>query len=61
MALAEDLDALERSIRQIQIDWDRFFSGIDKKPPNDAKTPDKRREAREKPKDRPKEKDRPQK
>jgi hypothetical protein len=38
VALLEDLDALERAIRQIQIDWDRFFSGIDKKPPNDAKT-----------------------
>jgi len=38
VALAEDLDALERAIRQIQIDWDKFFSGIDKKPPNDAKT-----------------------
>ena len=37
MALAEDLDALERSIRQLQIDWDRFFSGLEKKPPNDLK------------------------
>ncbi|HEX9203232.1 MAG TPA: MXAN_5187 C-terminal domain-containing protein [Vicinamibacteria bacterium] len=38
MALSEDLDALERSIRQIQIEWDKFFSGIEKKPPNDSKT-----------------------
>jgi hypothetical protein len=37
MALPEDLDALERSIRQLQIDWDRFFSGLEKKPPNDLK------------------------
>jgi len=36
--LPEDLDALERSIRQIQIEWDKFFSGIEKKPPNDSKT-----------------------
>lgn len=38
MPLPEDLDALERSIRQIQIEWDKFFSGIEKKPPNDSKT-----------------------
>lgn len=38
MALAEDLDALERAIRQIQIEWDKFFSGIEKKPPNDLKS-----------------------
>lgn len=38
MALSEDLDALERAIRQIQIEWDKFFSGIEKKPPNDSKT-----------------------
>ncbi len=38
MALTEDLDALERSIRQIQIEWDKFFGGIEKKPPNDMKT-----------------------
>jgi len=38
VALSEDLDALERSIRQIQIEWDKFFGGIEKKPPNDMKT-----------------------
>ncbi len=38
MPLPEDLDALERSIRQIQIEWDKFFGGIEKKPPNDMKT-----------------------
>jgi len=38
VALTEDLDALERSIRQIQIEWDKFFGGIEKKPPNDMKT-----------------------
>src|SRR6266568_3696492 len=31
-------EAFERSIRQIQIEWDKFFSGIEKKPPNDSKT-----------------------
>jgi hypothetical protein len=38
VALLEDLDALERSIRQIQTEWDKFFGGIEKKPPNDMKT-----------------------
>jgi len=37
VALSEDLDALERAIRQIQIEWDKFFGGIEKKPPNDMK------------------------
>jgi hypothetical protein len=37
VALAEDLDMVERSIRQLQIEWDRFFGGLEKKPPNDLK------------------------
>jgi hypothetical protein len=36
--LAEDLDTIERSIRQLQIEWEKFFSGIEKKPPLDMKT-----------------------
>ena len=28
---------IERSIRQLQIEWDKFFSGVEKKPPNDLK------------------------
>jgi hypothetical protein len=38
MPLAEDIEAIEKQIRQLQIDWDKFFSGIDKKPPTDLKT-----------------------
>jgi hypothetical protein len=35
--LADDLDKLEKSIRQLQIEWDKFFGGIERKPPNDLK------------------------
>ena len=38
MAIEAELDLLERSIRQLQIEWDKFFGGIDKKPPNELKT-----------------------
>jgi hypothetical protein len=37
MAMAEDLDQLERGIRQLQIEWEKFFAGIDRKPPTDLK------------------------
>jgi hypothetical protein len=36
--LAEDIEAIEKSIRQLQIEWDKFFSGLERKPPNDLKT-----------------------
>ena len=35
MPLAEDLDRLETAIRQLQVKWDLFFSGAEKKPPVD--------------------------
>jgi hypothetical protein len=38
VALNEDLDFLEKSIRQLQIEWERFFSGIERKPPVDLRT-----------------------
>src|SRR5262245_58647850 len=38
MPLAEDLEAIEKSIRQLQIEWDKFFSGIEKKPPTDLRS-----------------------
>ena len=38
MALNEDLDILEKSIRQLQIEWEKFFSGIERKPPVDLRT-----------------------
>jgi hypothetical protein len=38
VALNEDLDLLEKSIRQLQIEWEKFFSGIERKPPVDMRT-----------------------
>lgn len=38
MAIEEDLALIERSIRELQIEWEKFFSGIEKRPPNDAKS-----------------------
>jgi hypothetical protein len=37
MGIVEDLDQLETSIRQLQIEWEKFFSGIEKKPPSELK------------------------
>jgi hypothetical protein len=38
VAVTEDLEWLEKSIRQIQIEWDKFFGGVEKKPPLDLRT-----------------------
>ena len=38
MALEDDLSQLETSIRQLQIEWDKFFGGVERKPPTDLKT-----------------------
>ncbi len=35
MALSEDLDRLDVAIRQLQVKWDLFFSGAEKKPPTE--------------------------
>jgi hypothetical protein len=37
VAIPEDLDQLESSIRRLQIEWEKFFAGIEKKPPTDLK------------------------
>jgi hypothetical protein len=37
VGVADDLDLLERQIRQLQIEWDKFFGGVERKPPNDLK------------------------
>lgn len=37
MGLEEDLALIERSIRELQIEWEKFFSGLEKRPPNDMK------------------------
>ncbi len=35
MGLNEDLDQLDVSIRQLQIEWEKFFAGVERRPPND--------------------------
>ena len=37
MALSEDLDQIEKAIKQLQIEWEKFFGGVERKPPNDLK------------------------
>jgi hypothetical protein len=37
VALAEDLDLIEKSIRELQIEWEKFFGGLEKKPPSDLR------------------------
>ena len=37
MAMGEDLEFLEKSIRQLQIEWEKFFGGVERKPPTDLK------------------------
>jgi hypothetical protein len=38
VALEDDLVLIEASIRQLQIEWDKFFGGVERKPPTDLKT-----------------------
>jgi hypothetical protein len=35
VALSEDLDRLDTAIRQLQVKWDMFFGGAEKKPPTE--------------------------
>jgi hypothetical protein len=37
MAVLEDLEWLQKTIRQLQIEWDKFFGGVEKKPPTDLR------------------------
>jgi hypothetical protein len=37
VSVEEDLATIERSIRELQIEWDKFFGGIEKRPPTDLK------------------------
>jgi hypothetical protein len=36
-ALSDDLDKIEESTFRLQKDWDKFFSGLDKKAPHEAR------------------------
>ncbi len=37
MALDDDLADIEKRIRQLQIEWEKFFGGLERKPPLDLK------------------------
>jgi hypothetical protein len=37
MAVNEDLDQIDKAIRQLQIEWEKFFGGVERKPPTDLK------------------------
>ena len=37
MGFEEDLGEIENAIRRLGVEWDKFFGGIEKKPPNDLK------------------------
>ena len=38
MSIGEDLDLLEKWIRQLQVEWEKFFGGVERKPPVDMRT-----------------------
>jgi hypothetical protein len=38
VALQEDLDRIDVTLRQLQVKWDLFFSGAEKKPPSELQT-----------------------
>jgi hypothetical protein len=37
VGVSEDLDLIERLTRQLQTEWEKFFAGVDKHPPNELK------------------------
>jgi hypothetical protein len=38
VALAEDIELLEKLLRQLQVDWEKFFGGVERKPPMELRT-----------------------
>jgi hypothetical protein len=37
VAIAEDLEQLEKGLKQLQIEWEKFFGGVERKPPNELR------------------------
>jgi hypothetical protein len=37
VGVSEDLDLIEKLTRQLQTEWDKFFGGVEKRPPSDLK------------------------
>jgi hypothetical protein len=38
MPIEDDLDLIESMMRQLQIEWEKFFGGVEKKPPVDLRS-----------------------
>jgi hypothetical protein len=38
VGIVEDMDLIEKSIRQLQIEWEKFFGGVERKPPSELKS-----------------------
>jgi len=38
LALVEDLDLFEKWMRQLQVEWEKFFGGVERKPPVDLRS-----------------------
>lgn len=38
MGILDDLDLIEKSIRQLQIEWEKFFAGVERKPPTELRS-----------------------
>jgi hypothetical protein len=38
VSVTEDLDVIEKSIKLLQVEWEKFFGGVEKKPPVDLRT-----------------------
>lgn len=36
--IEEDLARLEKALRQLQIDWEKFFGGVERRPPTDQRS-----------------------
>jgi hypothetical protein len=37
VAINDDLKDIEKGMRQLQVEWEKFFGGLERKPPNDLK------------------------
>jgi hypothetical protein len=37
VAVNDDLDQIEKTIRQLGVEWDKFFAGLEKKPPHELR------------------------
>jgi hypothetical protein len=38
VSVVEDLDLFEKWMRQLQVEWEKFFAGVERKPPVDLRT-----------------------